>query len=155
MGIQKTIAGALVAAAMTFAPFAVHAENKPVDITFGGKSTAQVMHKGKLVTIQRVQDNKNNVDASFAKTSRPCPPFCIQPISLAPGVETIGENEMIDYLEKMTAGDDSVLVVDSRTPNWVERGQIPGAVNVPWTKLNTAKLITKDFFPFLFPLILS
>ena len=85
MGIQKTIAGALVAAAMTFAPFAVHAENKPVDITFGGKSTAQVMHKGKLVTIQRVQDNGNNVDASFAKTSRPCPPFCIQPISLAPG----------------------------------------------------------------------
>ena len=94
MGIQKTLAGALVAAAMTIAPFAAHAENKPVDITFGGKSTAQVMHKGKLVTIQRVQDNGNNVDASFAKTSRPCPPFCIQPISLAPGVETIGENEI-------------------------------------------------------------
>ena len=61
MGLQKTIAGALVAAAMTIAPFAAHAENKPVDITFGGKSTAQVMHKGKLVTIQRVQDNGNNV----------------------------------------------------------------------------------------------
>ena len=67
------------------------------------------------------------------------PPFCIQPISLAPGVETIGENEMIDYLEQMSAGDDSILVIDSRTPNWVERGQIPGAVNIPWTKLNTAK----------------
>ena len=48
---------------------------------------------------------------------------CIQPISLAPGVETIGENEMIDYLEQMSAGDDSILVIDSRTPNWVERGQ--------------------------------
>ena len=83
MGIQKTIAGALVAAAMTIAPFAAHAENKPVDIMFGGKSTAQVMHKGKLVTIQCVQDNGNNVIASFAKTSRPCPPFCIQPISLS------------------------------------------------------------------------
>ena len=139
MGIQKTFAGALVAVAMTIAPFAAHAENKPVDITFGGKATAQVKHNGKIITIQRVQDNGNNVDASFAKTSRPCPPFCIQPISLAPGVETIGENEMIDYLEQMSAGDDSILVIDSRTPNWVERGQIPGAVNLPWTKLNTAK----------------
>ena len=45
MGLQKTIAGALVAAAMTIAPFAAYAENKLVDITFGGKSTAQVMHK--------------------------------------------------------------------------------------------------------------
>ena len=71
------------------------------------------------------------------KTSRPCPPFCIQPISL--GGRTIGENEMIDYLEQMSAGDDSILVIDSRTPNWVERGQIPGAINLPWTKLNTAK----------------
>ena len=26
----------------------------------------------------------------------------IQPISLTPGVKTIGENEMIDYLERMT-----------------------------------------------------
>ena len=39
------------------------------------------------MTIQRVQDNGNNVDASFAKTSRPCPPFCIQPISLAQGMK--------------------------------------------------------------------
>ena len=45
MGIQKTIAGAFVAAAMTFAPFAVHAENKPVDITFGGKSTRRLCTK--------------------------------------------------------------------------------------------------------------
>ncbi len=112
MGIQKTFAGALVAVAMTIAPFAANAENKPVDITFGGKATAQVKHNGKMITIQRVQDNGNNVDASFAKTSRPCPPFCIQPISLAPGVETIGENEMIDYLEQMSAGDDSILVID-------------------------------------------
>lgn len=44
MGIQKTLAGALVAVAMTIAPFAANAENKPVDITFGGKATAQVKH---------------------------------------------------------------------------------------------------------------
>jgi len=98
-----------------------------------------VKHNGKDVTIQRNQDNKNVVNPAFAKTSRNCPPFCIQPVKLAPGVETIGEVEMLDYLTKMTAGDKSILVVDSRTPDWVKRGTIPGSVNIPWTKLNPAK----------------
>ena len=49
MDIQKNFAGALVAAAMMVAPFAANAENKPVDITFGGKATAQVKHNGCLL----------------------------------------------------------------------------------------------------------
>jgi rhodanese-related sulfurtransferase len=58
---------------------------------------------------------------------------------LAPGVETLGENEVIDYLLRMKKGDKTVLVVDSRTPDWVEKGTIPGAINLPWTGLNPAK----------------
>lgn len=98
-----------------------------------------VKHNGKAVTIKRNQDNDNKVADDFAKTSRNCPPFCIQPISLAPGVETIGEVEMLEYLKKASDGDKSVLVIDSRTPDWVKRGTIPGSVNVPWTKLNPAR----------------
>jgi rhodanese-related sulfurtransferase len=98
-----------------------------------------VKHNGKDATISRNQDNKNTVNPAFAKTSRPCPPFCIQPAVLAPGVETIAEVEMIDYIAKMSGGDDTILVVDSRTPDWVKKGTIPGAVNLPWTKLNPAK----------------
>lgn len=94
---------------------------------------------GKPVVIMRNQDQSNTVNPAFSKTSRKCPPFCIQPIRLEDGVETIGEIELIGYLEKMAAGDDSILLIDSRTPNWVERGTIPGAVNLPWTKLNPAK----------------
>jgi rhodanese-related sulfurtransferase len=97
------------------------------------------MHEGKTVTIQRNQDNKNDVNPAFAKTSRNCPPFCINPIKLAPGVETLGELEVLDYLQKMSKGDKSILVIDSRTPDWVKRGTIPGAVNIPWTALNPAK----------------
>ena len=67
------------------------------------------------------------------------PPFCINPIKLAPGVETIGEVEILDYLAKMSKGDKSILVVDSRTPSWVAKGPIPGAVNIPWTKLAPQK----------------
>ena len=99
----------------------------------------EVMHEGKPFTIQRNQDNKNTVIPAFAKTSRNCPPFCINPIKLAPGVETLGELEVLDYLKKMSDGDKSILVIDSRTPDWVKRGTIPGSVNIPWTSLNPAK----------------
>lgn len=111
---------------------------KPVGIT-SGMNDVSVKHNGKSVKISRNQDNKNTINPAFAKTSRPCPPFCIQPNVLAPGVETIAELEMIDYVAKMSAGDKTILVVDSRTPDWVKKGTIPGAVNLPWTKLNPAK----------------
>ena len=114
------------------------AENKPVGIT-PHMMEASVMHGGSTVTITRDQNNEAVVIPAFAKTSRPCPPFCIQPIVLAPGVETLGEREIINYLVRMKNGDDKVLVIDSRTPGWVEKGTIPGAVNIPWTALNPAK----------------
>lgn len=94
---------------------------------------------GKPVSIVRNQNTKNEINPAFAKTSRPCPPFCIQPMHLDQGVETIGEIEVIEYLQKMANGDSSILLIDSRTPNWVSRGTIPGAVNIPWTRLNPSK----------------
>lgn len=112
--------------------------NKPVAIV-KGMMDVTVQHDGKDVKIARNQNNKNTINPAFAKTSRPCPPFCIQPAKLAPGVETIAELEMIDYIRKMSGGDSSILVIDSRTPDWVKKGTIPGAINLPWTKLNPAK----------------
>ena len=94
---------------------------------------------GKQITIMRNQNQSNTVRPAFAKTSRKCPPFCIQPSQLPGGVETVGEVELIRYVEKMAAGDDSILLIDSRTPDWVAKGTIPGAVNLPWTKLNPSK----------------
>ena len=116
--------------------------------------SVDVMHNGKKITIQRNQNNKNTVDARFAKTSRNCPPFCINPLVLAPGVETLGEVEVLDYLKKMSDGDKSILVIDSRTTNWVKAGTIPGAKNIPWTKLSVkkgadpitiAEIVTEEF----------
>lgn len=101
--------------------------------------SVDVMHNGKTVTIQRNQNQDNNVNPAFGKTSRKCPPFCIQPGELATGVKTIGELEMLHYLQKVSAGDKSIMVIDSRTPDWVEKGTIPGAVNIPWDKLNIGK----------------
>jgi len=107
---------------------------EPVGIT-PDMSSVEVMHNGKPVTIERNQDNDNTIVADYALTSRPCPPFCIKPIKLATGVETIGELEMIDYLVEAGKADTRILVIDSRTPDWVEKGTIPGSVNIPWTLL--------------------
>ena len=107
---------------------------EPVGIT-PDKAFVNVQHNGKTVRIERNQNNKNTVKADYALTSRPCPPFCIRPIVLAPGVETIGELEMLDYLAKSSGGDKGILVIDSRTPDWVAKGTIPGSVNIPWTLL--------------------
>lgn len=98
-----------------------------------------VKHNGQDVNIMRNQNQSNTVKPAFAKTSRKCPPFCIQPSSLAPGVETIAEREVIHYAKQMSDGDSSIIVVDSRTPDWVGKGTIPTAKNLPWTKLNPAK----------------
>jgi rhodanese-related sulfurtransferase len=97
--------------------------------------------------ISRVQDNKNTINPAFAKTSRPCPPFCIQPTHpFAPAaVETVTELDVIYAANKIKEGDTSLLVVDARTPGWVKKGTIPGSVNVPFTRLN-AKALAKDPF---------
>ena len=129
----STIFCALLASTSTLA-----AERVEVKIT-PDLASVEVTHDGKKTSITRNQNQKNTVNPDFAKTSRKCPPFCIQPAVVAPGVETIAELEVLEYLARMNAGDDSILVIDSRTPDWVRRGTIPGAVNSPWTALNPAR----------------
>jgi rhodanese-related sulfurtransferase len=95
--------------------------------------------------ISRNQDNAATIDPAFAKTSRPCPPFCIQPtFPFAPAeVDTVTELDVIHAARDAAGGDTSVVVVDARTPGWVKKGTVPHAVNVPFTKLNS-KALAKD-----------
>lgn len=102
-------------------------------------ASVDVLHQGKKVTIVRDQDECNTVNANFAITSRACPPFCIQPSELAPGVKTIGELEVLKFLKQIGDGDTSVMVIDTRTSDWVEKGIIPGTVNIPWDTLDIDK----------------
>jgi rhodanese-related sulfurtransferase len=129
----KTIAVALIMLT-AFIGFSANADERKVKIT-PEIGSVDVMHNGTKVTIERNQDNKNTIDPKYAVTSRNCPPFCIRPIVLAPGVETIGELEIMEYLQQLET-DKNLMVIDSRTPDWVDHGSIAGAVNIPWTKLD-------------------
>lgn len=93
-----------------------------------------INHNGETVRIERNQDQENQLVNSFSKTSRPCPPFCIHPMKAAPGVETVGELELIDFL-KSRVNKEAGLLVDSRMPDWHNKGTIPGSVNIPFSIL--------------------
>ncbi|PWQ93017.1 rhodanese-like domain-containing protein [Leucothrix pacifica] len=143
MRLIKSLIALTLTLGLGTAAYADSHGGKPVGITPDLMSVT-VNHNGKEVEIKRNQDNDAVVIPAFAKTSRPCPPFCIQPMVVAPGVETIGEAEVIDYIAKMSAGDSSIFLGDSRTPDWVAKGTIPGAVNVSWTSLVPAKGATTE-----------
>jgi len=82
------------------------------------------------VTIQRNQDTAAVLQGDFTLTSRPCPPACIQPMIAAPGVATVGELELIGFLETVVSNSQGLLL-DVRDPTDFAAGSVPGAVNVP------------------------
>lgn len=119
----------LLAVALAFCLGSVSAIAAEVRITKEMKSVSVSTEDGDVV-IKRNPDEKNTINPAFAKTSRKCPPFCIQPFEVAPGVRTVGELEVINFLK-----DKKGVVVDARTVEWHVRGTIPGAKNIPFTQV--------------------
>lgn len=87
--------------------------------------------KGRYHVIEREQDQEAVVDPFWARTSRPCPPFCIHPMRAAEGVETVGELELMEFISSHVVPGRGLLI-DSRLSNWYDAGTIPGAVNLPF-----------------------
>lgn len=153
MKIHKLITTTALLSCMAISSVALAADGTKLAVNITPTlAKVDVMHKGAKMAIMRNQDENNVINPEYSNTSRKCPPFCVQPVVLAPGVETIGELEVLGYLKKIAEGDTSILVVDSRTADWVVRGTIPGSVNVPWTKLkddadplDVADILTQQF----------
>jgi rhodanese-related sulfurtransferase len=97
----------------------------------------EIQHGGNPVLLMRHQDPGHTIDAPYDLTGRDCPPFCIQPMQLAPGVDTIGELELIDAIQGAARGE-PILVIDSRAASEVTRGMIPTAIHIPYTRLDSA-----------------
>ena len=98
-----------------------------------GVVSIDITHQGEVVKLQRDQDRDNEISSFYVKTAREK----IQKMHpFAPhAVDTIGELDVIEYVKQRSAGDDTILVIDTRTPNWpVISGGIPTAVNIPYTR---------------------
>src|SRR6056297_2549531 len=120
----------MIGATLLAAAGVAGAEEMKVKVTSDLESVT-VMHEGERVEIKRNQDPDNRIAEDYQQTSRECPPFCVQPIQLLPGVNTIGEIELLNMLADRAMEKDEFLLIDSRTPDWFNKGTIPSAVNIP------------------------
>jgi rhodanese-related sulfurtransferase len=92
-----------------------------------GLSYVQVEANGKTYKIQREQRPESYLTNTFALTSRPSPPFFIEPFKVNENIETYGEIEVLDFLEKKKG-----ILIDARLEDWYVQSAIPGAVNIPF-----------------------
>ncbi len=113
---------------LCIAALAAPAAADPVGITKDMMSVTVPTTDG-AVEITRNQDPAARLGEPWVQIARPCPSFCIQPMSPAPGVTTIGELEVLDFLQ---SGD--AVLVDGRIRPQYEEGTIPGAISVPYTE---------------------
>ena len=119
----------LFALGLAFCLGSISAATAEVRITKEISSISVATEDGK-VEIKRNQDTNNVINQSFSKTSRKCPPFCIQPHQVAPGVQTVGELEVINFLKAKQG-----ILIDARTVEWHVRGTIPSSKNIPFTEI--------------------
>ncbi len=109
-----------------------------VEIT-KGMPFVKVKHDGKTIKIERTQKEDSYLENSFALTSRPSPPFFIEPFSISDDVETYGELEVLDFISHRKG-----IFIDARLHNWYKKSAIPSAVNIPFKIfLSESKTLTK------------
>ncbi|OQX74573.1 MAG: hypothetical protein B6D59_01885 [Campylobacteraceae bacterium 4484_4] len=89
---------------------------------------------GENIRIQRIQDTNHKLKNSYTRTSRPTPPFYIQPFQPIEGVKTVTELDVIRFIKNEVSENEGVLI-DARMPKWYRNGTIPGALNVPFSIL--------------------
>jgi len=93
---------------------------------------------GENIRIQRIQDTNHKLKNSYTKTSRPTPPFNIQPFEPIKGVRTVSELDVINFI-KEDLSENEGLLIDARMPKWYQNGTIPGSLNIPFSILSGGK----------------
>ncbi|MGF1546366.1 MAG: rhodanese-like domain-containing protein [Thiotrichales bacterium] len=111
-------------------------------------ASVAIKHRGHAITIKRIEDTENRLVDDFTKTSRPCPPFCIHPMEAAPGVRTIGEIELLEFLRHEVSEERGILI-DARMPEWYHAEAIPGAVNIPFVVFGSPSPQREEIFKLL------
>lgn len=94
----------------------------------------EVNINGKNIKIQRIQDTTHKLKNSYAKTSRPTPPFGIQPYQPIEGIQTVSELDVINFIKDKLPQNKGILI-DARMPKWNKAGTIPSSTNIPFSVL--------------------
>ena len=92
---------------------------------------------GKKIKIERIQDSNNKLTDDYTKTSRPCPPFCIQPTKIDPNIKNIAELELISFMQNEVQNKTG-LIIDARLKKWYELETIPSAISIPFPVMQNA-----------------
>ena len=128
--LRKLLLTTAITAICSTGSFAAEEKTNFVPISSGVKSIEMNLN-GEKFTLMRNQTAGNKISPLYETTNRGTP----QPIVLAPGVETLGEVEFVEYMKKAQT-DENIAIIDSRKPGWFAKLRIPGAVNVPFTNFD-------------------
>lgn len=82
---------------------------------------------GKDFKIERSKESDKYLTNEYSLTSRPSPPFFVQPFKVSDKVDTYGELEVLKFLKE---GDG--IFVDARLKDWYDKSYIPGSINIPF-----------------------
>jgi len=104
---------------------------------------------GRKIKVERVQDTNHRLTDDYTKTSRPCPPFCIQPTHIDPDIQNIEELELLAFMKNQVENKTGV-VIDARLKKWYELETIPSAINIPFPVIqNASKAKAEKIFKIL------
>lgn len=138
------IAGFLIAGAV-FVSEAAKEYDFLVNIT-NKISSVKTTDQGQEIEVLRIQDVNHRLTDDFAKTSRECPPYCIQPTKINKDIKNIAEIELLHFLQEEVHTNKGILV-DTRLKSWFELESIPSAINIPYSVVvNFSKENMKKLF---------
>lgn len=69
----------------------------------------------------------------------------IQPIKMDDEIETVGEIEVLKFLENLNFEPEKYALVDARKPHWYEVMTIPHSVNIPFSEIQEDKDFSRDY----------
>lgn len=105
--------------------------------------------EGEKIWVMRIQDPAYKLTDDYTKTSRLCPPFCIQPNKIDENITNIGELELLHFMNNEVK-DNTEIIVDARLPSWYQVETIPSAINLPF---NIVEKADKTFISKIFQVL--
>jgi rhodanese-related sulfurtransferase len=122
--------------------------------------TTHVLCKNDDIDIKRNKSSKcNNIGISpenvFGKNKKNIDKECkksfitsfgkIQPMKIFDDVQTVGELEVITFIELVQKKPKEYLLIDSRKINWYEKGTIPSAAHLSYDEIVYDETFPEDF----------